>query len=292
MENKESKHIGWVRVIALIIPFFITVVIFQLLGYLVAGVELSPSESIKTTAQQTVISFFGLLGTLLIIWVFTKFWDKEKFVNLGFQTTYRLKEFLVGLGLGILVMGSAYALFLALGQIRYLNLNFDIKEILLSVIVFVLVAVTEEVLIRGYVLKNLMVSFNKYVALAISSLLFSFMHAANPNVDWLSLVNLFLAGILLGLSYIHTRNLWFPIALHLSWNLFQTLFGFKVSGQEFYSLVNTEIVENSVLNGGDFGFEGSVFCVMAQLILITGIWWYYRNESANKAFREDNLLVD
>ena len=174
----------------------------------------------------------------------------------------------------------AYVLFLILGQIYFINLNLDFNNIILSVVVFSLVAVTEEVLIRGYVLKNLMISFNKYVALIISSLLFSFMHGANPNVDWLSLVNLFLAGILLGLSYIHTRNLWFPIALHLSWNLFQTLFGFNVSGQDFYSMVNFKIVENSVLNGGDFGFEGSVFCVMAQLILITGIWWYYRSVDA------------
>jgi hypothetical protein len=154
------------------------------------------------------------------------------------------------------------------------------------------VAVTEEVLIRGYVLKNLMVSFNKYVALIISSLLFSLIHGANPNVDWLGLVNLFLAGILLGLSYIHTRNLWFPIALHLSWNLFQSLFGFNVSGQDFYSLVNFTIVENSMLNGGDFGLEGSVFCFAAQLVLITGIAWYYRNESAEKAFLKDTLLVE
>lgn len=281
MENKENKYIGWVRVIALIFPYFITVGLFQVIGYLVAGVDFDPSESVKSTGQQAIISFFGLLGTLLIIWVFTRFWDKEKFMTLGFQTTNRLKEFLVGLGMGLLIMGSAYVLFLALGQIRYINFDFDIMDILLSVIVFILVAVTEEVLIRGYVLKNLMVSFNKYVALIISSLLFSFIHGANPNIDWLSLVNLFLAGILLGLSYIHTRNLWFPIALHLSWNLFQTLFGFNVSGQDFYSLVNFRIIENSLLNGGEFGFEGSVFCVVAQLVVIIGIMFFYENKKSN-----------
>ncbi|MGB5666268.1 MAG: type II CAAX endopeptidase family protein [Maribacter sp.] len=290
--EKENKYIGWVRVIALIVPYFVTVGIFQLLGYLITGVDLYPSDSIKTAGQQAIISFFGFLGTLLIIGIFTRFWDKEKFMNLGFHITNRFKEFLAGLSIGSLVMGTAYAFFLVLGQIRYLDLNFDSTQIILSVIVFILVAVTEEVLIRGYVLKNLMVSFNKYVALIISSVLFSLIHGANPNVDWLGLINLFLAGILLGLSYIHTRNLWFPISLHLSWNLFQSLFGFNVSGQDFYSLVNFEIVENSMLNGGDFGLEGSVFCFLAQLVLITGIAWYYRNESAEKAFLKDTLLVE
>lgn len=275
MENKQYSYIGWVRVLALIIPYLITVTISQLIGYWVSGVDLNNLELLKSTGQQAVVSFFGLLGTLLIIWVFTRFWDKEKFVDMGFQTKNRLQEFLIGLGLGLLVMGSAYALFLSLGQIRFLNLDFDLKNIVLSVVVFLLVSITEEVLVRGYILKNLMVSFNKYIALFISSVIFSLMHAINPNVDWLSLVNLFLAGILLGLSYIHTRNLWFPIALHLSWNLFQSLLGFNVSGQDFYSMVNFEIVENSSLNGGAFGFEGSVFCVMAQLVMIGGIMFYY-----------------
>ncbi len=280
MKNYEYKYMGWLRVLALVIPYMVTVGIFQLIGYFVTGVDLYPLDLTKTAEQHAIISFFSFIGTLLVIWIFTRFWDKEKFIDLGFHTTNRLKEFLIGIGSGLLVMGMAYVLFLILGQIHFINLNLDFNNIILSVVVFSLVAVTEEVLIRGYVLKNLMISFNKYVALIISSLLFSFMHGANPNVDWLSLVNLFLAGILLGLSYIHTRNLWFPIALHLSWNLFQTLFGFNVSGQDFYSMVNFKIVENSVLNGGDFGFEGSVFCVMAQLILITGIWWYYRSVDA------------
>jgi len=287
MENNTNKHIGWVRVIALIIPYFIIVGLFQALGFWLAGVHFLGEVEIKTTMQHAVVTFFSFLGTLLVIWIFMALWDKEKFVSLGFQTNNRLKEFSVGIALGIVVMGLAYLFFLSIGQIEYLSFDFDIVEILLSIIVFVLVAVLEEVLIRGYVLKNLMVSFNKYVALIVSSLLFSVMHAANPNVDTLSLFNLFLAGILLGLSYIYTRNLWFPIALHLSWNLFQTLFGFNVSGQDFYSIVNFEIVQKSSLNGGDFGFEGSIFCILAQLTMIVGIAWYYSKERVPMEVQKD-----
>ena len=79
-----------------------------------------------------------------------------------------------------------------------------------------------------------MSSFNKYKALIISSILFSIMHGLNPNISLFSLFDLFLAGIVLDLSYINTKNLWFPIDMHLSWNLFQTLLGFNVSGQDTY----------------------------------------------------------
>nr|WP_235817831.1 CPBP family intramembrane glutamic endopeptidase [Formosa haliotis] len=94
-------------------------------------------------------------------------------------------------------------------------------------------------------------------------------------MDWFSFLNLFLAGILLGITYTYTKNLWFPIALHFSWNLFQTLFGFNVSGQDFYSLIEFKITDNNMINGGDFGFEGSIFSVIAQVLAIGAIWFYY-----------------
>ena len=60
---------------------------------------------------------------------------------------------------------------------------------------------------------------------------------------------LFLAGVLLGVSYVYTKNLWFPVALHFSWNFFEALFGFNVSGQDFYSLIDFNITEKNLLNG-------------------------------------------
>jgi len=279
MKEGKYKHIGWLRVLALVIPYFIIVVVFQVIGYLIAGVDVIGPDQTKTTDDQAIITFFSFLGTILVIWIFTVLWHKEKFIDLGFHIKNRLKDFMVGILIGIVVMGLAYLLFLGLGQISFLTINFDIVEIVLSIIVFLMVAVMEEVLLRGYILKNFMLSFNKYIALILSSILFSFMHAANPNVDLLSLVNLFLAGILLGLSYIHTRNLWFPIALHLSWNLFQSLFGFNVSGKDFYSVINFKIIDNNLFNGGLFGFEGSIFCVITQIVLIVSIVWYYRKSS-------------
>ena len=118
-------------------------------------------------------------------------------------------------------------------------------------------------------------SFNNYMALVVSSILFALAHGFNPNMDWFSYLNLFLAGILLGATYVYTKNLWFPIALHFSWNFFQTLFGFNVSGQDFYSLIEFKIIDKNMINGGDFGFEGSIFSIVAHVLLITAIFLYY-----------------
>jgi len=274
----ENKNRGWQRILLIIIPYLFIVGIFQYIGALIAKADIVDVNSHKTSEQHIIISFFTLLGTFLVIWFFMKYLDKERFMKVGFDTKNRLNEFLVGIGIGAFIMTAGYLLLLFLGEINFERVIFDFKEIIISIFLFVIVAVMEELLMRGYILKNLMISFNKYVALIVSSILFSLMHGFNPNIDLFSLTNIFLAGILLGISYIHTKNLWFPIALHLSWNLFQTILGFNVSGQKTYSLIEFGITEDNLLNGGKFGFEGSVLSLIAMLVTIVGIEIYYRRQ--------------
>lgn len=277
----KNKNEGWQRILLLIVPYIFIVGIFQYTGASIAEVDLNNSDLKRTSEQHIIMSFFSMLGTFLVIWIFMKFLDKEKFSKVGLETRNRLNEFLVGIGIGAFIMTAGYSLLLILGEIRFQKVIFDYKEILITILIFSVVAVMEEVLFRGYILKNLLLSFNKYIALIVSSVLFSLMHGFNPNIDVLSLTNLFLAGILLGISYIHTKNLWFPIALHLSWNLFQTLFGFSVSGQDAYSIIEFSIQENNILNGGAFGFEGSILSIIGQIIVIIGIGIYYNKKEMN-----------
>lgn len=262
----------------MIIPYFIIVGIFQIIGALIAKVDFMDVNYQETSEQQIITGISSLLGTFLLIWLFMKNVDKEKFVNLGFHTKNRLNDFITGIIIGGIIMTMGYFVLIQLNEISFQDIVFDVKEVILSIILFIIVAVVEEVLLRGYILRNLMISFNKYIALIISSILFSLMHSFNPNIDLFALTNLFLAGILLGISYIHTKNLWFPISLHLSWNLFQSILGFNVSGQNSYSLIEFSITENNLLNGGLFGFEGSILSIIAQLITIVGIIIYYRRK--------------
>lgn len=274
----KNKHRGWQRVLLIILPYIFIVGIFQYIGAVVAGADIVDPNFQKNSEQHVIMSLFSLIGTLLVIWIFMKYLDNEKFVNLGFQTKNRLTDFIFGIVLGAVIMILGYFILLYLNEIIYVKTIFNFKEIILSVILFTIVAFIEEILLRGYILRNLMLSFNKYIALVTSSVIFALMHGFNPNIDLFSMTNIFLAGILLGISYIHTKNLWFPIALHLSWNLFQTILGFNVSGQDSYSLIEFSISENTLLNGGAFGFEGSILSVIAMVISIGGIWLYYERK--------------
>jgi len=271
---------GWQNVLFLIIPYFFVMLIFQPVGYLVSGIDLGNPTFEKSSIQYLIIQFFDLLGTFFILWLFMRFIDKEPFIKLGFQTKNRFTDCIAGIIIGMIIMTIGYFVLVYLNEIFFVKVNFDLKEISISILFFAIVAIVEETLLRGYVLNNLMHSFNKYVALIVSSILFSLMHGFNANVDLFALTVIFLAGILLGISYVYTKNLWFPIALHFSWNLFQTFYGFNVSGQKVYSIVEFRINESNLLNGGVFGFEGSYLSIIAEIIVITGIGMYYHKKLA------------
>lgn len=276
--SEQSKYKPWLRIVLLILPYLFIVGLFQLTGAYLIDFDYDDVSKSKTSEQQLIIQFFSFIGTSIVVWFFVKYVDKEKFIDIGFRFKNRINEFWTGLLIGFIIMLIGFGLLVLLDEIKFQEIAINFKEISFSIALFILVSLTEEILYRGYVLRNLMYSFDKYIALIISSIIFSIMHGLNPYVDTIGFLNIFLAGILLGITYINTKNLWFPIALHFSWNFFQTFLGFNVSGQNAYSVINFKIEKSTILNGGAFGFEGSILSLIAITITIIAIIIYYHRK--------------
>ena len=268
---------SWI-ILRFLILYTITTGIFGLFGGLLSGVNLADNPNlIPTPIQNFAIILFELAGTLLIVWYVLKYLDKESINSIGLKSI-KIKVILNGVLTGFLIMLSGFVLLLLLNQIKIVGTQYKIGSILINLVAFTAIAFMEEIAIRGYVLRKLMRWTNKYTALIISSVIFSVLHALNPNINFLSLINLFFAGVLLGIVYIYTKNLWFSIALHFSWNFFQgAIFGFNVSGIEFNSIIIQKIQHNNIWNGGAFGFEGSVLCILFQMVSILIIFNFFRN---------------
>ena len=287
--KKVTNHKGWLTAILSIIPFFIFVSFFQGFGVGLSSLlgergiidfdfdkYLEIEDMRDFLVADTIIQYFDLIGVLLLLWILMRFVDKEPFIKLGFSLKGKINDIILGMTLGLLLMAVGYTILILLGEIKFIAFNYDLKNIILLFLLFIAVSIAEETYVRGYVLKNLLQSFNPIISLIISSAIFSLLHFFNPNVNYIALTELFIAGILLGVSYVYTKNLWFPIALHLSWNFFQVMFGFNVSGMDTYSLIEFEIIENNNINGGDFGFEGSYLSILFSLIMIFFLWKYYK----------------
>ncbi|MHC4574216.1 MAG: lysostaphin resistance A-like protein [Planctomycetota bacterium] len=83
---------------------------------------------------------------------------------------------------------------------------------------WLLVAFGEEVLYRGVMQRRLCSLWGRYLGLILASVLFAFIgHLDAPWVDNLILRLPF--GLILGFSYLRTRSLLIPVAMHWSFNV-------------------------------------------------------------------------
>ena len=271
---------GWQRAILIIIPYIVVVGLLQFIASLVYGVNILDSKLQLKTYEELIFMIPSLIGTFLIIGIFIKYIDRCSLLSLGFDLKKRRTDILIGFTIGFLIMFSGFLILDYSNEIIIRGINFNIMEIFYSLILFLIIAIVEEVLFRGYILNNLMLSINKYYALFLTSFIFSLLHFFNPNFSWISLISIFLAGLVLGISYIYTKNLWLPISLHFSWNLFQSLFGFNVSGKDYYSIIELSIKSENHFNGGKFGYENSIMLIIAEIITLIFLF-YYRKPKNN-----------
>jgi uncharacterized protein len=243
--------------------------------------------------QQFFSSLAMFLGALVPAVLFILYIDCRPLSDLGLGLRGRGRDFLFGISLALLLYLLGFGTSLLLGAVEITSVHFDGEILLGSLCVLVVAALMEEVMIRGYILSRLMSCMNKFVALCISSFIFAFMHLFNPNISFLPIFNIFLAGLMLGAAFLYTRNLCFPITLHVFWNWLQgPLLGYEVSGAKLFpSTLTLHLPEKNIINGGDFGFEGSIICTVL-LIITTGaiIYWFEKRNTRESEYVESSKV--
>ena len=222
--------------------------------------------------------FVLVLAVVGSAWLAGRFLDGRRFSDFGlhFNRDWWL-DFGFGLLLGAFLMILIFCVEWAAGWITVTgyfstpDISFPFwLAVFYQLARFVSVGIREEIISRGYQIKNLAEGFAKtsfisarsaiLFSLVISSVLFGVLHLLNPNASWISTFNIAGAGILLGMGYILTGELAIPIALHISWNFFQgNVFGFPVSGTvDGISFLAVQQGGPDLLTGGVFGPEAGL----------------------------------
>lgn len=134
------------------------------------------------------------------------------------------------------------------------------------------VAVGEELVFRGVLLRVLEELTGTRIALVISAVFFGGVHLLNPKATiWGALSIAVEAGLMLGAAYIATRSLWVPIGIHFAWNFAETgIFGATASGgrTESLSLLHSSMPGSDLVTGGQFGPEASIFAIIVSVVPI------------------------
>lgn len=272
--------------IAIQVPIVIFLVTLISLGIVDESTVMGLESSLPLMAVSTLANVVLILP---LTYLFRRFLDGDTFLSLGFEREAGwLKEILAGLLLGAFLMGLIFLVEWGAGWLQVLGFAWQAQSpILISGILLayfammILIAVYEEVSFRGYILQNLDADWGVIVGLVVSSILFGLFHGLNPNVTWLALFNIFLAGVLLAVCYVVTKKLWLPMAFHFSWNFVQgPILSFPVSGVVTGGLLLTESGGDSLLTGGAFGPEGGLISTVAMSLgLLILLLWHWRQSN-------------
>ncbi len=134
--------------------------------------------------------------------------------------------------------------------------------------VSLLIGLTEEFALRGYLLSALRRGMGFWGAACLTSLFFGVLHGMNPGETPLGLVDTVGAGLLFCLFIRCTGSLWFAIGFHGAWDYAENfLFGTADSGTRCIGTLLISAPRGAAyLSGGVAGPEGSLLCTAILLL--------------------------
>jgi membrane protease YdiL (CAAX protease family) len=243
-----------------------------------------------TALEATMLLVLSFAPAILILWGWLAWIEKRPFGTIGLEASGAVQKFLRGLLVGLLLFVASIGILAAFGFIAIEEGGSTSPQglaalggVLLVFVGWVVQGSTEEILSRGWLLQVAGARYKPLWGILISGLIFAALHATNPNISLMAMLNLSLFGIFIALYVLYEGGLWGACGIHAMWNWAQgNIFGFEVSGGEFPggALFNLMEVGPDVVTGGSFGPEGGL-AVSAVLVIGCVLVWMFSRRKTN-----------
>ncbi|MDF2614447.1 MAG: family intrarane metalloprotease protein [Clostridia bacterium] len=289
--NKEGKvRSGWkvlMAVAGIYVALWVVFFAFHRLSYAFVKAAADTQVMIDQKWSELYNLWFKpliIIQNIIMIAVPIWIWKsriKRPLMDMGLSPIKSHKrELAAGLAFGALSITLVFVLLLFVGnaEVRSWIPVFS-ADTIIYLFIYIMVGFGEEVLGRGYIMSVLRQTKNVPLIVIVSAVIFSLLHMANPSVNILPLVNIFLVGVLFAYMYLKSGNIWMPIGYHITWNYFQgNVYGFPVSGIGGQGIITTRLSRNTIMNGGEFGPEGGLVVTIIIIIGFAFVKWYYRKK--------------
>jgi membrane protease YdiL (CAAX protease family) len=156
-------------------------------------------------------------------------------------------------------------------------------------VMFLLVGLFEEFLLRGYSQFTLTRGIGFWPAALVLSCAFGLIHLRNGGEQWRGLLAAAFIGFFFCLTLRRTGNLWFAVGFHAAWDWGETFFysvpdsGMVAPGH----LLSSSLRGSDWLSGGSVGPEGSVLC----FVVIALLWIAFDRTHPGARVRGDRDLL-
>ncbi|MGN6396577.1 MAG: lysostaphin resistance A-like protein [Mucilaginibacter sp.] len=264
MTTKNNKAIfAPIIVIARVLLFYIlSTILFIAATALTANVAPGLKDHLSVS--------LGIISALLLIVLFSRIENiklKDTGVLPGRTSTPR---FFCGYLIGLtMAFGQAFIV-TGFGHVHLeLNPHLSIIQILSFFILYVLVALREELVFRSYALTSLKKSLGPAVGLSIITVIFIIEHVASGMPLVTAIIGSGAGGFLFGYAALKTKGLALPLGLHSSWNFGQWMLGFK-DRPGIWQAITDKLFTAHAQHTGMAAFA------FVMLISIAGIHFYYK----------------
>lgn len=209
--------------------------------------------------------------------------ERKSLFAYGFQGTARAVRFFWGLVWGFIAISAVVLVLWKSGFLafdgRLLHGESMLKYAAAWGFMFLLVGLSEESLLRGYVQYTFTRGLGFWWGALLFSFLFGFGHHSNPGESPVGLFAAGAIGLVFCLSIWYTGSLWWAVGFHAAWDWGESYFygtadsGLIVRGH----LLGEHPVGKLLWSGGLTGPEGSVIVIPLFLLIALCMWlWWGR----------------
>ena len=253
------------------------------------------------------------LSVVLLITALLAKIEGHSFSAYGLGGRRKASRFFAGLAWGVTFLSLLILLLSATGLLR-----FDGRQLTTPAALgyginwagcFLLVALFEETLLRGYLqftlARGLAAIYGAlsatrhrdalgfWTAALLLSLLFGAVHQSNPGESPIGLLSAAFAGLVFCLSLWRTGSLWWAIGFHAAWDWAQSfLYGVADSGSiSAGRLFATNPVGRPIFSGGLTGPEGSAFVLLVLALVSVVIFFTLPRSTPSAAASHDPVTA-
>ena len=245
------------------------------ISWLVLAVLIPIPNDISDNWWRFLAELIPFLAIVFLTYIFSKF-EKNRLSILHFENP--IKQTLAGILLGLIWFFIPFLLLNSLGYLEITDKNY-INMLSIWIVSAFINTIMQELLVRGYIYQLLKEEYNIMIATIISTLLFTFMHGGSFEAGPIAVVNVLTMSLLMTIILEYTNSLLIPIIMHFIWNVMGgIIFGTVFLAEDYPHLYNINIAGNSIISGGIFKMEGSIFVFLTNIILILIFYRMYKKK--------------
>ncbi len=249
------------------------------LGRVAAATVIDLVAPDTSAIARNLIDLLATVGGVVAVILWARFFERRELVSLGLVRRRAVRDYLLGILLGVLLLGGAVGLCVLAGvaEVKVTAPAPSWGLLALFFVGFLIQGLSEELLCRSLLMVSLSRRWPLWACVTANAGAFALLHLLNPGITVPALVNIFLFGLFASLLTLRLGSIWMAAAIHSLWNFAQgNLFGIPVSGivgmpSPLTTTLATDTPRHTLLGGGTFGIEGGLAATVVLVVAVAAV---------------------